>query len=187
MMNYSEFILLYNGSERESVRNAIRNGAGFALSSGVPFLYYGNLPSSSPILLASFSLGSYENSREIYISSLEAVSLGHEIVAYGEYRALLAAIKGAEDGNGRIHCVFSEGLESLRFRKAGVIRRILLTGGSVISSSCLFSSRTEARFLITSLSSSALAVVGGSKLSASHPLIEMLDSGKDIFLLRSSL
>lgn len=186
-MRLDAFLSLYSREESVYVRKAIQNGTSFAISKGIPFLYEGNLPLRDTVLLSSFALSSRESSKELYISALEAALMNLEVVVYGERKGLSAVLKGVEDGKGRVHAVFSSGLSYVKEKDMETVRRVLLTGGSIISSSALSSSRQEARWLLPSLSSVSVSVVGGMAISSSHPLIAMLDEGKDIAILRSSL
>ncbi len=177
---------LYEKEEAEAVYSELMSGASFALTYGVPMIYRGNLPSSA-VLLAAFSIGSVYGQKELYVSALEAALNGCELIAYGEWSSVNAIIKGVEDGNGKVHLVSSQGMTKLRKHQEWTMRRILLTGGSVISSTAERTSRREARYLLSCLSSAALATVGGYSVSSSHPLVQLLDDGKDVAMLRSSL
>lgn len=165
----------------------IERGASFAIISGIPVLFYGNLPKRDAILIASYAKRQDESARELYVSSFEASLEGFEIVAYGELGAIEAVLRGAEDGAGRIHLISSIGLSRFRTMNRSLCMRILLTGGSIISSAAVGSSRNEARYLCTVLSRYALAVIGARYLPLQHPLLQMLDEGKEIAILLTSL
>ena len=123
----------------------------------------------------------HEERRAIYISALEAALSGFGIVTLALSGGLFSLIKGAEDGGGRIHIVTAEGLDDYRRKREERMRRVLLTGGSVISPFRHGYGKDEAIEVSLSLSS-ALITTGCGRLMQSA-----LDNGIDTAILRPSL
>ena len=186
-MRTDAFLALYEDRERDEAARMIESGTGSAIANGLPFLYKGMLPESEALLLASFSAFSTEAERELYISAFEASLNGFEIIAFGERNGVYAVVKGVEDGGGRMSLIVSEGLSWFSSRNTSLLRRVLLTGGAVIAPNAISKNREAARYLSYILSHAALAVLGGNGLSEKHPVRMLLDEGKEIALLRSSL
>ncbi len=165
-----------------SVRREIEAGASCTVIDGVPVLFYGNLPSSPSVLISSFSISSEATARELYISALEASLDGYQVVSEAYDEGSYSVLRGTEDGGGHLHLVLSSPLSFFRTRHNARMRRILHSGGSVMSTA-LPSARDAAIWLSSRLSDAAVAAVGCSET----PLRLMADEGKDTAILRSSL
>ena len=185
-MGHDHFISLFPGDAADELERAEDDGICRSMAGPIPFFYRGELPSSKGVLIVSFmSTGSVI--RDIYASSLEAAASGVDIISIGDRGGMLSVIKGAEDGNGRVHMVVSEGMRSYEERHGWKLRRILLTGGSVISPLLWGRDEMAARSIAISFSSSIIAAAGGRRLQPSHAIIQALDEGVDVSILRSSL
>ncbi len=185
-MTEKEIIGLFREDDREAVRNEIRRGASAALISGRPVLWHGTLPQQDAVLLASFSLLSEETAAAFYVSALEAALDGFGIVTEADGIGMSSVLRGAEDGEGRLHLASAEGISVYRTNHPERMRRVLLTGGCVISTTASGYDVRGARELAVYLSSSAIAAIGRHPSDA-EPVIRMADSGKDAAILRSSL
>ncbi len=182
-MDRRAFLSLFSTVERSIAEKAIDDGASHALVSSCPVLYYGTLPSHG-LLLSSLGADTRGTGRELYISALEAALSGVEIISYASGKGQLSVLCGAEDGEGRIHLIPADGINRFLSFSKDRMRRVLLTGGSVIFPSISGRDPSLALSLSSALSDAALVSLGngfGKYVSS------MLDEGKDAALLRSSL
>ena len=183
---FHDFSLLFPDDMRAELLRAEDDGIGFAIIDSIPVFYRGVLPKDKCVLLVSF-LSSERVLCDMYVSALEAASSEIDIVSIGDRGGMLSVIRGAEDGEGRMHMVISEGMRSYEKNYGWKLRKILLTGGSVISPLLWGRDEGLARSIALSLSSSAIMAAGGKRLPGTHPLISAIDMGLDTAVLRSSL
>ena len=186
-MTADEFLFLFDGEEKERVRIEIDNGISFAIIGGVPVLYMGNLPSLGAIMISSFNTSTLSGAKELYVSSLEASIDGVEIVTYAECYGPSSVLRGVEDGEGRLHVVSALGIRKFIEGNKDRARRILVRGGSIITPGAGIYDRKRAEYVASRLSISSLSYMGGEYLHPSNPVLSMLDDGKDVSILRSSL
>ncbi len=186
-MKIESFLFLFDRKDRESIQREIENGVSFAVIGGVPVLYMGNLPEQSLVMISSFGTSTLAGAKELYVSTLEAAIDRVEIITYGDNSCPSSILQGIDDGGGRLHFVSAAGIRRILERSIGKVRKILLSGGSIISSSAIGYDRTKAEYLVSFLSSSVLSYVGARHLHVSNPLFRALDEGKDVSILRSSL
>ena len=185
-MTEKEIITLFREDDREAVRREIMRGASAGVISGRPVLWHGTLPQQDAVLLASFSFLSEETATAFYVSALEASLDGFGIVSEADGIGMSSVLRGAEDGEGRFHLVTAEGISVYRRNHPERMRRVLLTGGSIIATTASGYDARGARELASYLSSSAIAALGRYHSDA-EPVISMADSGKDAAILRASL
>lgn len=177
-------VMLFSASLRSEIRRALDEGVMLSLIDGIPVLYMGNLPYEKNVLLASFSSSATRQHEEMYISALEASLMGYDVLTEADTYGMTSVIQGAEDGGGRVHLVSAIGIEGYRERYRKRMIRILLTGGSVISTVLSGKDIQGARELSCRLASSALLATGRG---AEKEVSMLLDDGKEAAILRSSL
>ena len=108
---FHDFSLLFPDDMRAELLRAEDDGIGFAIIDSIPVFYRGVLPKDKCVLLVSF-LSSERVLCDMYVSALEAALSGIDIVSIGDRGGMLSVIRGAEDGEGRMHMVISEGMRS---------------------------------------------------------------------------
>lgn len=185
-MQSDDFKMLFPRSMREEIEKAEDDGIRTGLISSIPVFYRGELPETKGVLLLS-SVTTERVIRDMYVSALEAAISGEEIISIGDNGGMLSVIRGAEDGDGRIHMVISEGMRDYERKHGWKLRKILLTGGSIISPCLTGRSGPESREIALALSSSMIAAASGNRLRSIHLIPSALDMGLDVSVLRSSL
>ena len=186
MEDYGYFSRLFPSEIEKDIERAKDDGISFALIDSVPVFYRGVLPERKGVLLISF-VSSKTVLADMYVSALEASLSGEEVVSIADRGGMLSVIKGTEDGEGRLHMVLSEGLRNYEREHGWKLRRILLTGGSVISPVLHGSDIRSSRSIALSLSSSLITASSGSYPRSDDLLLSALDAGLDVAVLRSSL
>ena len=185
-MNKHDFLSLFVSSEREWIEKELDAGVSWAVIASIPVLFIGNLPDEKGILITSLGPADIHGVKEMYVSSLEAALEGRAIIVFAECYGPMSVLKGAEDGNGRLYSIVTDPQVVLKCRYSPVIRRILLSGGGIIMP-LVPPKRKGAMYLSSFLSEEALVLVGGEYIPDYSPVITMLDMGKDVSILRSSL
>ena len=182
-MDRRYFLSLYGEEERKHIEEDLELGAEMAIISCLPVVFRGSLPASDSLLLASCGFSDLTG-EEMYISSLEASLSGIEIISEADAAGQLSVLKGAEDGEGRLHVVTSASLSSYISSYPQRASRILLTGGSIISTGMEKRNTRAAWSLSAFLSSHAFVAMMGYGWKE---VLSMLDDGKDIAITRTSL
>ena len=180
------FRSLFPEDDGNELERAESDGIGLGNIGGIPVFYREILPESEGVLIVS-SVHSEAVIRDIYVSALEAASSGMDVISIGDRGGMLSAIKGAEDGGGRMHMVISEGMRSYELNHGWKLRRILLTGGSVIAPLLWGRDEAAARAIALFLSSHMITAASGRYLRRNDAILQALDDGIDVFILRSSL
>ncbi len=182
-MDRKYFISLFDLNTRKEVSAELDDGAMMAVISCHPVLYRGTLPSSDALLLASCGY-SDKIGEEMYVSALEASLSGVEIISEANAAGQLSVLRGVEDGEGRLHVVTAVSLSTYINAYPERARRILLTGGSIISAGTEKRDARAAWSLSAFLSSHAFVSVLGYGWKE---VLSMLDDGKELAITRSSL
>ena len=182
----NRFISLFRSEPADELERAEDDGIQTGMIGSFPVFCRGVLPEAKGVLIVSF-VSTERIIRDIYASALEAALSGVDIISIGDRGGMLSVIQGAEDGGGRVHMVISEGMRSYEREYGWKLRRILLSGGSVISPLLWGRNEEAAKCIALSISSSMVAAAGGKRLKSSHAIIQALDAGLDVSILRSSL
>ena len=150
--------------------------------------FYGDLPKRKCIYISSSTKSGKENKKYLYASALEASLMGYDIAFIPSGGASDPIENGILDGEGRPHIILPKGIKKIH-RKT--ISRAILFGGSVISGTKDGDFSIEnlmlAKYIASTLSDAL--VIGESVLDSQYGyyILNMLDDGKDISVLKTSL
>ena len=148
---------------------------------GKDFLYLGTLPSPRCVLISSESRFHTEKERlSLYLSALEASLADFEIITIARHGGMLSVIRGAEDGNGRLHAVTSDRIEFMEQMFPERAAMVVATGGSIMAPE-VEGGEDDAIEAALSFSSVVITTGRGRLMTAA------LDRGIDVAVLRSSL
>ena len=176
------FIGLFERESGDDEERARRDGIEKGIIDGIPVYYRGSLPSEPAVLIATDrEFLSYDERLALYLSALEASLSGYSVITIARRGGLSSVLRGVEDGKGRLHAVSEEGLRVMEEKRLRKLRRIMLLGGSAISSGLMEGNREAA--VETALSLSLCLITTGR----SCILTRALDRGLDAAVIRSSL
>lgn len=150
--------------------------------------FYGDLPKRKCIYISSSSKSGKENRKYLYSSALEAAMMDIDVAFIPSGGISDPIENGVLDGEGRYHIILPKGL--LRAHRKTISRAILF-GGSVISGTLEKDFSIENLVLAKYIASTiADSLVIGERVSDSqygYYILNMIDDGKDVAVLKSSL
>ncbi len=147
------------------------------------FFRKGRMPGGGKRVLFLPYLTDKATAEALYVSALEAALSGYEVISIAEKGGSSSIIAACLDAESPLHLFIASGIKEFMESYPQQLRRIMLSGGSIISAGLCSGDADAARDGLLSSGQIAVAVA-----SAENPLIQSaIDMNLDLYILRASL